>query len=240
MRRACVGLTLILAFASVPTPASAQWFRLPNGKLAFRTDYTSSATFVCGTWFINGSCQSTGNALILKSGASAMTISWESPTAGPLTTAWSQTHRFLVGTIRTSVNGPPFVFPTMATNPALVFQMHMAFSGPATYPGYTDPAYYSFAQGPNNSLRAAGFTNIGIFGFPFGPGGDSRGGLIWYSFKTNPTIDATSSAIDIFATTGIATAPEPATMVLFATGAAAIGAVARRRARRKGSSAGGS
>lgn len=224
--RARAGLSLAVAAIILPADSAAQWFRLPNGKLAFRADYTSSATFACGTWFINGGgCRVLGNTLILRNGGSTMTISWEPPREGSLVAAWSQTHRFLVGTIRTRVTGAPFVFPTMATNPALVFQMHMRFSGP--YSGITDPAYYAFSQGPNNTLRS-GWTNIGLFGFP-GAGGDSRTGLIWYSFKTRPSLDPRNGELDIWATTGIAMAPEPTTLALFATGAAVVGAAARRR-----------
>src|SRR5512132_1996026 len=58
-------------------PASAQgWLTLPNGATGYATDFTTSARFYCTPWLLFGTCNASGNSVVLGNAGNTMTITF--------------------------------------------------------------------------------------------------------------------------------------------------------------------
>lgn len=206
---------------------AAGWIRLPNGKFAYQTDYTSSALFTCSRWIIVGSCSAAPNAVTLSNGGAQLTLSWTSNPA-PLRTAFARTPPFVLGTLHKQVTGTgPFVLPTLANPKGPLFDMTLDITAAGLPKSGSEAIYFSYVIKSPTSLRVGGSSTRHTLGYV--RQNPSTSGAIWLHAQT-PSFDVDPGDVAFRATTGIST-PEPGTLLLVATGFAGLAGVARRRRR---------
>lgn len=232
MMRGLVGMVAVAVFAPVVSPAGAQgWIRLPNGELGYQTDYTSSGFFSCNNWFLTkGACRVNGSSVTLTNGGNSLTLTYHG--YAQTVVASNQVTRTPIGWIEKSYTGSgPFIFPT--TNSPNAFYVSFWISVQTIAPLAASGTWHGGYMMQNNNLRpisccdGAGAT----FTLPVAPppAPATYTGLAFFKF-TNPPFVLDDQPMYFDASVSIT--PEPATIILVATGLAGTLGVVRRRRKR--------
>lgn len=232
MARGMAGVVAIAVLGLQASPAGAQgWIRLPNGELGYQTDYTSTGMFSCTSYFVTrGACQVNGSSVTLSNGGNSLTLTYH----GHNTTvvASNQTTRTPIGWIEKSYTGSgPFIFPATATPGAyyLRFWITIQTIAPLAAMGTWNGGYMMY----NNNLHPInccdGATTDFTLPVTAPPPPATYGGLAFYRFS-NPAFSLDNGPMYFDASVSVT--PEPATLVLMATGLAGTLAAVRRRRKR--------
>jgi hypothetical protein len=227
--RYIIGALLSAAVALPYSTAEAQgWVRLPNGELGYKVDYTSTGYFYCSNYFIpKTSCSAHGNSVTLTNAGNALTMTY---VGFQHSVVASNGQRTPIGYIQTTYLGTgPFTFPSTAAPNAwyLGFNLNLIASAPMLMNGWWGLGYAM----QNNTLSMINRYGWGYLAFPVTPPPPpaTYNALVFQDLSNSP-ITAGNSLTYIDATALIT--PEPATIILTASGLAATFAALRRRRRR--------
>lgn len=231
-------LCALMSTAAFTVPAHSQgWSTLPNGNLAYVIDYTTTGMFTCNQFPPPNGCFASGNSVTLVNGTAALTYTFMGVTGAPLVveTGTGRTTPFKLGTLVATRGGTGvFSFPLPQSLNAWYMQFHVGLTT-------TMPVAGSTAVGSDFVYRNGKLERASVFHY-----GDGRLPLVppplptVYSefniLRPRPLplepLNATSTAsIDIFAEAQII--PEPATIILVATGLVGVAGAVRHRRRRR-------
>jgi hypothetical protein len=206
-------------------PASGQaWLALPNGDVGYNTDFTTSGSFRCTPWLLFGTCNASGNSVVLGNAGNTMTISFEG-LSRPITVTNQQQSPIQLGTFKTVTTGSsPFQFPaTRAPNGGyLYFLFKMQSQSPLPQTHYLGGGFLLRASGLRRFQQTDGitFTTIPRASGPYYP-------LIAYSSVIFPNLVAGDQEVDLTASPSLT--PEPSTNILLASGLLGLAFFVRRR-----------
>ncbi|MCC6772748.1 MAG: PEP-CTERM sorting domain-containing protein [Gemmatimonadaceae bacterium] len=230
VHRVCA-LVARIALAAWSEPSEAQgWVTLPGGNFGYMTDYTTSGMFSCGNRrYILGSCFASGNTVKVISGMSGALITFV-PASNSIV-ASGKTQKVSLGTLSISYfgTGAPR-FPIARPQVAPLFRMSLGISTSA--PLAASGGFWYTYTSRAGALRPALYNSYTVLPVTPPPSPARYNGLIFAS-PTRPLIPAGAESIEI--TAQVSVTPEPATLILFASGLASVGAIVRRRRRDVGS-----
>lgn len=206
------------------------WTFLPNNSWGYTTTYVTSGMFSCGNYLRPGACQTFGNSIILTSGSSVLTMSFQG-VQSTVTALMSGPTSIGLGSFTQTWSGPgPHVLPTSLAAPYVpIFNFGMSFS--LTWPTLQTANAVMFFSNPNNSLDAFSSEFSNVFQLGTSPPPPQLHGVGFaFGDMTEPDAAAVDGVTTMSATVSIN--PEPSTIALLATGLAGVFGIARRRVRK--------
>jgi len=218
----------LLLSVMVPVEAAAQgWTRLPNGGYAYATDYTTSGVFTCGRtrYQLTGSCRVSGNSVILESATGSVTTVSFTGVTGTLVATGKAT-RFPTGTMQvTHVGTTPPHLPTFKSPAEYVFSFSLIIS---TAPPYASSGGFWHRFWSRPAHLSGGRTGVEVQ-LATAPAPSPYLRPLRVFDATDFDLPLADASVDMSADATIT--PEPATIVLFASGLAGVAGALRRRRR---------
>lgn len=225
--------SVLLAFALIALGAPLEgqgWVTMPNGTLAYVSDYTTTGMFTCGNQrykhFWVGSCVANGNTLVLERNGSVATVTFEG-VSGTMTARSDRANVTSLGRLSVSWSGTPLrQFPIMRNRNVPVFRLAIGFASSDPVVRGLSLNYWYFQRG--NSLQGGrqGWASVKTPPSPY----PSTYSELVLSKPSYAPITTGFESLDI--TAGASVTPEPATIVLLATGLGAMVAGRCRQRRR--------
>jgi hypothetical protein len=226
-RRARTLIFVALGLLLPLTAARAQWARQPDGEWGYSHSLTTSGLFVClnpGNFLPGGSCTASGNSLMLTNGTSTMTVTFTGSIQTVLATG-TRTGPIVMGTLTKSVTGGPFALPPMANTNAPLFRFDLLLSSTIPFPTSGNISFgYTGRTGSSLPYDCCDFLTYAVINVLLPPEPLRYGPVIYDTFAG---LDIGFNATPQTITSRVGIIPEPATVVLLATGLLVLGVMRR-------------
>ena len=218
----------VIALLPLTAAQANGWERLPNGEWGFTTQLTTSGMFTCLNaqyYGPGGSCSANGNALVLTSGQSTMTVQFSGLTQSILATN-VRSEPLTLGTLTKSFTGGPFTIPPMLSQQAELFRFSLLLASPT---GVQSPVNAGYTASNRTSLPYnccedySTYTSLFLTARP--PGITYSVAILDNFAGRDINFDTTPSIV----TARIGLVPEPSTYLLMASGLTVIGLLSGRR-----------
>lgn len=227
--RKWMSVAVMASLGGVSVAARAQgWVKMPNGSLAYTANYTTSGMFSCGNArFIFGRCLSFGNSVVLSTGNSTATITFN-PVNSTLIAPSTRGRAMAVGTLSTVFSGSgPNQFPKVISRSAPLFTLGIGITT-------TSPMVATTSIGRAFTWRPYGLASYNLWGnvavLPITPPPPPAGyGAMQIYGLPYSTIEPLDHEEELAARVSVT--PEPATIALLGSGLLGVFGVAGRRAK---------
>jgi hypothetical protein len=207
---------LFCLFVSISTQAEPFFF-LPNGELAFNTQYSTQGSFTCSL------CTGSGtNSVVFGSGPNTLTLIVTGVSTTFITS--SQPVKVITGQIQVIATGSGFVFPTPSNPNVPLITLNLGITTTSPTAGFQSISFT--ALGGGTSLIFSPFLTDHI-AFPVGtiPPGFGFTHVV-FTFN-NLTVPNTNVMMDIPAQ--LVAVPEPTSLLLLGSGVGMMLTMLRRR-----------
>lgn len=226
MKKFLLGISLLFA----PIVAHAQWSVLPNGEYSYAFNYSTNASFVCGTATAlgTGTCTLGAHAVTITSGTATATVSFNG-TSGSTSATNVQASGVNIGSISITYGGAGMFFWPTPVSQGYAFRMDLAVTetGPINSMGIMSRGY-SFVS-PTNAIYncCSGYDTFLQLAVGNKPPALGPVSIIMEKFS-NPVL-AVGGATTLPISASLELVPEPSTYAMMVLGLVSVGAMSRRK-----------